>query len=329
MKYVSVVVPVYNTADYLDRCLQSIINQTYKDFEVILIDDGSTDGSDIICKKYLGQDKRIKYCRIQNSGVSVARNTGIQNASGEFLLFVDSDDYIDRHFLEELVKCQRLYECDIVKYSATISSDMNASMNQAQNHTHIYTSKEALEEYFYGDETKIKVQIWSGLYKRSLFLNLKFPEGKVYEDSYITPRLLASSSKIVYLDYPGYIYYLREGSIMHSGLSTEKISAYDLYKYLYYHLKESLSSELIGTIIEKWIYQYIYTYRNIVKEKRKIPDYKSWLKKIYSELKNDEKFLLKQPLGSSCKKQMKLFLISPTLFNFYIDMLEHKGEKNG
>lgn len=329
MQYVSIIVPVYNTANYLDRCLQSIIDQTYENFEVIIVDDGSTDNSNIICKEYINRDKRFKYYYIQNSGVSVARNTGIQNASGQFLLFVDSDDHIDRYLLEKLVKCQRSYDCDIVKYSATISSDINAPMNQPKNQTKIYTSKEALEEYFYGDETKIKVQIWSGLYKKSLFVNLEFPAGKIYEDSYITPRLLASSSKIVYLDYPGYMYYLREGSIMHSGLSKEKILAYDLYKYLYCYLKDVVCPELIDLIVEKWVYQYIYIYRQIVKEKRNISDSKYWLKKIYSELKEDEKFLLKQHIATSCKKQLKLFLVSPRLFNFYIDILEHKGEGNG
>ena len=329
MKFISIIVPVYNTASLVTRCLQSILKQTYKNFEIIIVDDGSTDGSDEICKEITKKDWRIKYIRINNSGVSVARNMGIEQAKGDFLLFIDSDDYIDNYLLEKIIFCQEKYNCDVVKFSATISNEDNCDIFTNNEDIEIYTSQDALKEYFYGDGTKIKVQIWSGLYKKELFEDIRFPVGKIYEDGYVTPKILARSSKIVFLDYPGYVYYMREGSYMHSTLSNEKIAAYDLYKDIYpivcnnYPVFKKL-------IIEKWIFQYIYTYRTIKKDSNyTFIQKKKWYKKIYNELLVDQNFLLQQDLSNSCKRQLKLFLFSPILFNLYIDFVELRGNING
>lgn len=324
MSLISVIIPVYNTADYVGRCIQSVLAQSYKDFEVIIIDDGSTDQSGTICKKFAASDARIRYYHIDNSGVSAARNKAIELVNGEFLLFVDSDDYIDKSLMEQLIRCQRHYNCDLVKFSATISPEFNRTMDIPSYTTQLYTSGEALKEFFYGDETKIKVQVWSGLYKKALFDDIRFPVGKVYEDSYVTPQILAISKKIVYLDYPGYIYYMRDDSIMHSGLSEDKVAAYDLYKELYFRMTGKCQ-ELRDILAQKWVFQYIYTYRDILKQKKgTFPGSKAWLNRIYCELKADKLFLLEHKLSPSCKKQLYLFLISPFMFNLYIDLVDRR-----
>lgn len=323
MSYVSIIVPVFNVEHLITRCLNSIINQTFTDFEVIVINDGSTDSSGSICVDFAKRDQRIKYIQIENSGLSAARNLGIEKASGNFLFFADSDDYLDTDLLKKIVSCQKKYNCEIVKFSATITSEENASMNLHSNNIKVYTSKEAINQYFYGDKTQIKVQVWSGLYKRILFSDIRFPEGQAYEDNYITPVILSKAEKIVFIDYPGYFYYIREGSIMHSGFTREKALAYNLYKKLYFAIVPRYP-EFSELLIEKWIYQFIYTYRQVIKSKNKNNKIVSM---IYKEIKNDKKFLLEKKLSSSCKRQLLLFLLSPVLFNMSIDFIEWREKR--
>lgn len=323
---ISIIIPVYNVRLYINRCINSILKQTYDNFEVILIDDGSTDGSDKVCIEFAKVDKRIRYIRIENSGVSVARNIGIKNAKGDLLMFVDSDDYIDNNLLKVLYMNQMEYGCDVVKFNSTITSTHKEEIIPYTEEVIIYNSEEALHEYFYGNEVKLKVQVWSGLYKKELFNQVCFPKGKNYEDSYVTPMILRKSKKTIFIDYPGYFYYMRNDSIMHSTLNDEKVAAYDLYRFLYFNINTD-DLVLKKTIIQRWVYQFIYVYRMVKKDGNHLKRQKYWMKRIYTELKSDSKKLLKMDLSITCRFQLVLFLVSPVLFNLLIDYFELRGEK--
>lgn len=327
IELISIIIPMYNVLPYIKRCIESILMQTYNNFEVIIVDDGSTDGSDIVCINFAKADKRIRYIRIENSGVSVARNVGVDNAKGSFLMFVDSDDYIDRNLLKVIYAIQVKYNCDLVKFNSTITSIYKDEMDHYTENVTIYNSEEALHEYFYGNEVKLKVQVWSGLYKKELFNHINFPKRKNYEDSYITPIVLGRSTKTVYIDYPGYFYFMRSNSIMHSALNEEKIAAYDLYRFLYFNINTD-DIELKNLLVQKWVYQFIYVYRLLKKEGKHLNQQKYWLKRIYGELRSDCKKLLGMSLSITCRFQLILFLVSPNLFNFLINCFELRGKKD-
>ena len=324
MYYISIIIPVYNTEKYITRCLQSILAQTYQDFEIIIVDDGSSDNSINICKEYAMKSSKIRIIQIENSGLSVARNIGIKNAKGNYICFIDSDDYIDLFLFEKVVSCLQSYECDIVKFTSIVTSGEDIKKESPNYDVEIYNTSEALREYFYGNEIKLRVQVWSGVYNKSLFINLEFPPGKAFEDSYITPQLLAKAQKIVYMGYPGYFYFMRADSIMHTGITESKIAAYDVYKVLYEKVCKNFP-EFENYICEKWVYQYIYTYIKLLTEDGKAcSNSREWKRRIYKELLKDRKFLLSKKLNESCRKQLRLFLLSPRIFNISINFVNWK-----
>ena len=195
-KKISVIIPVYNAAQFLDKCIQSILHQSLKDFELILVNDGSKDNSLEICQKYVTQDERIKLFDQENSGQSKARNEGIENASGEYITFVDSDDWLDTDFYEKLVNA-----CD--KYNAEISC---ASILRVRKHSKKYRIKYTKEEVFEKPQEKIDVAhvpdmcyVWNKVYKEEFLdrINLKFIEGMFFEDVDFVTRAVYFSNKLV------------------------------------------------------------------------------------------------------------------------------------
>lgn len=174
---ISIIVPVYNVEKYLERCLDSILSQSFNAFELILVNDGSTDNSYKICEKYSYNDKRIKLINKENGGLSSARNAGIEASQGEYIGFIDSDDYIDKFMYEILYNYAEKNKSDIVicKYKKV---DANFGMNENLNYNVEeinYSNFQALNQLY--EENNIEfVVMWNKLYKRSLFDNIKFPD---------------------------------------------------------------------------------------------------------------------------------------------------------
>lgn len=322
MSLVSIIIPVYNAEKYLERCLTSILKQMYKYFEVLLVDDGSNDQSVNIISDFVKKDKRVKLICITHGGVSLARNTGIELAKGDFIFFIDADDYVDPFLLEKLIECQEKYNCDLVKYKPTISNEFLGRMKEGTNEEVLLTSSEALKDYLTDNKLMI-AQVWSGLYKKSLFAKTRFPLRKAFEDNYVTPVILALCDTIVFIDYPGYIYYIHEGGIMHSSFSEEKAASYDMYKQVYYCIHES-NPEFKHLLIQKWIYQMIYTYRKCYIEKQ-LNNRINWMKRIYQEVNRDKAFFFRANISKSCRRQLRVFLLSPLVFCIIIDFLELKS----
>lgn len=212
---ISVIIPVYNVKDYLRKCLDSICNQTYRNLEILVIDDGSTDGSGAVCDDYAAKDLRINVIHKENGGQSSARNRGIAMAKGDYLAFVDSDDWIENEMYE------KLYD-NIIKYGVDISmcSYIQHYPNRSRakcdsDQIFIWTGREAIRELIRGK--KVTSMVWDKLYKRSLFDEIKFPAGKIFEDAAIVYRLFAKANKVLLLEKPYYHYVTRPGSTMNQN----------------------------------------------------------------------------------------------------------------
>lgn len=195
----SIIVPVYNTSKYLQKCLDSIINQTLKKIEIIIINDGSTDNSEEIVLNYLRKDTRIQYYKQENKGVSSARNKGIELSKSEYIIFVDSDDFIDLNLVEDTLEKIKQEELDIVFFGIK-SVDQNGKI---KNYIEI-NKNNLISDVFFRSYPVNKI------YRKKLFIenNIKFPLGKKYEDIYTIPRVILSTKKIGYIDRYYYNYYI-------------------------------------------------------------------------------------------------------------------------
>lgn len=236
---ISVIVPVYNVEEYIRECLNSIINQTYKKLEIILIDDGSTDKSGEICEEYMAKDNRIKVIHQRNAGLSDARNAGIEIATGNYIQFIDSDDYIDEDMLETLYNLIIENDADIAMCSNYILKDGIKSC-ECSNKKYIYDRKEALKEILI-DET-IRSYSWNKLAKKELFDKIRFPSKRVFEDVLTTPKLFEKSNKVVFLDTPKYYYRQRNGSILNKQTKQLRLQYINAAMEINQFIKEKESS---------------------------------------------------------------------------------------
>ena len=215
-KLISIVVPVYNVAPYLNLCLESIANQTYTHFEVLLINDGSRDNSKDICLEFAERDNRFKYIEQKNAGLSVARNTGILNATGEFITLINGDDFVDPNYLEELYHAALKNDSEIViaSYKTFNENDNNYYIHVFDYREEYYINHELIEKINLVENRGLEFQTsWGNLYHKRLFENVMFPAGKNVEDTRTNYKLYMESCKTTYIHKDLYIYRIRKGSI--------------------------------------------------------------------------------------------------------------------
>lgn len=216
---ISIIIPVYNVEQYLDKCLQSVIHQTYQDIEIILVDDGSSDNSGILCDKWQEKDSRIKVIHKSNGGLSNARNVAIEQANGEYLMFIDSDDIVSNDLCKELFEMLKNNNADISICNAThIFDDRFDFKNTGE--IHCYSRNEAICQLWY--QKSFLPSAWGKLYKKELFKKTKFTEGIIFEDVDIMHKLFYQCNKIVYGEMELYGYVHHENSI-----TTKKYSKKD------------------------------------------------------------------------------------------------------
>lgn len=232
---VSVIIPVYNVEKYLDKCIDSVVNQTYKNLEIILIDDGSTDKSSIICDEWATKDKRIKVFHQKNSGVSVVRNNGIEYSVGDYISFVDSDDYIAESMIEKAVASIEENDADIVCFGVFRVAESGEILESTEDiEQKVVDNKEALLDLTNG---KIHDYPVNKLYKRKVFENVRYPAGRVFEDIATTYKIFLNSEKICYLPQKLYFYRRRKGSIINNIKNSSLNDLFDIRKQRYDDLK--------------------------------------------------------------------------------------------
>ena len=227
-KKITVIVPVYNTKKFLKRCIMSIMNQSYSNLEIIIINDGSTDGSEKICNELEKADERIRVIHQKNNGIAATRNIGIENATGQYISFVDSDDYLEKDLYKSLLDRKIKSDKEILIFDYEIC-DVNGDVIRnptLANKNHLVQKM----EYYSNDELlhliwneKLFCYLWSMLIPKKLFENIQFPNGRLYEDEAVFYKLFMESDGAEYIPYKGYHY------VQHNNSITKTLRSKDMW----------------------------------------------------------------------------------------------------
>lgn len=222
MSKVSIIIPMYNSAKYIKRCIDSILNQKYKDFEIIIINDGSTDNSLKICEEY--DDNRLKIFSKKNEGVGAARNYGLDIANGDYILFIDSDDCIDDNYLLSLIECNSIYNADLIESGARVhlENDYCIYPYQKDSQVTIFDNKEYIKNFLL---FKTNISVWGKLYKRELIGKTRFKKMNINEDFFFTWEIVKKTNLYVENLNTNYNYYLdKPNSLSRAPFSSENMS---------------------------------------------------------------------------------------------------------
>ena len=213
---ISVIIPVYGVEKYIAQCLESVINQTYKNLEIIVVNDGTKDRSADIAKEYAAKDSRIKVYDFKNGGLSVARNRGLEIATGDYISYIDSDDWLDTKMYETLLEAAMKNDADMVK-CGIIETNGVAEEKITFSDVKIINNEQnkAFENYFNGI---LWTLAWNGLYKNELAKKVKFPDNVVHEDNYSSGMFLYLAKKIVVMPYCGNYYRVNDAGISKGGV---------------------------------------------------------------------------------------------------------------
>lgn len=313
MKFkISIIVPIYKVEKYLNRCIDSILSQSYENIEVILVDDGSPDNCGKICDEYQLKDKRIKVIHKINGGLSSARNSGLDIATGDYIGFVDSDDWIEPKMYETLIE-------NAIKYDAQISvGGVVDLLEEGNKYTSIKSTfngnidiqclnkEQAMKKFFLESWSA-----WDKIYKREVHENIRFPEGEINEDEAIAINLLENCEKIVYTNEIFYNYIKRKDSITTSEFSEKKLDWYrnckknlEFIKENYFNLSEYAEVRFYNSII--WSLRCIAIEKNNFTESIKV---------LLDSLKSNKQELLNNKLISKKEKIWMLILLYTTFNN--------------
>ena len=290
-KKISVIVPIYNVEKYLRQCIDSIINQTYKNLEIILVNDGSPDNCGQICDEYSKYDERIIVIHKKNGGLSDARNAGLDASTGEYISFIDSDDWIDTNMFEIMMNLMEINKADISECGVKYIYDNDNSYEDENTNISIFNREESLNQLVLDN---IRQTVWNKLYKKRIIENIQFKVGKSNEDEFWTYRVLDRINTIVKTEEKLYYYYQREGSIVNSIYSIKKLDGlearYERLKFLdkYPDIQKIAARQIV--------FDSLYHYQNCLK----------YLD--YNEGKNAKEYI---------KKQFKKIHINNIDFNKY------------
>ncbi len=324
---ISVIVAAYNIEDYIERGVESILNQTYRNLEIIIVDDGSTDSTPEKIDNLAKKDSRIVVVHKENSGPADARNKGMNIATGEYYGFVDGDDFIDPDMYEKLLSAMLEFDADMAICRYRRFSDVSGQV-VADDSTHratFFTEQEALECYVREDETfDIMNAAWNKLYRKRLLITFDFPSGKWYEDVMFATQALSRAKRVIYLDTALYNYIIdRAGSIMNTGVNirtfTDQIPAYkEKTKFL-----AGLGRADLADIHDYFFYKRLLLFYDELK-KSKDKNSKRFMANLYSLAIEDigdsttrrfKEIYDCDIVKSSDRKKMKLFLSSPSLYS--------------
>lgn len=314
---ISIIVPIYKVEAYLKRCVDSIINQSYPNLEIILVNDGSPDNCPAICDEYKNKDARIKVIHKTNGGLSDARNAGIDIATGKYFAFIDSDDYVSSIYVESLFETIKATDAEIaiVKFLA-FSNEKAIHTENSLVLPKTVLIKEAISRYTSLDTSTSMtfISCWNKLYKRELFNELRFPKGKLYEDAFTSYKLLATASKIGFLEKPLYFYYVRHDSIMGQQFTIKNLQVLEAYQGAIDWVQKKVGADLAKLFYPPLLMREIYCYwgaKVILKDK-------DLAKKILNSYRKNTKQLLSiSTLSMFWKVVLLTFAKCPWLYLLY------------
>lgn len=299
---ISIVVPVYNVEQYLDQCVESILNQTYKNIEVLLMDDASPDGSGKICDAWAERDSRVRVFHLPHGGLSVARNKGLENMTGQYVLFVDSDDYIAPDLVATVYGHLVQYDADMVIFDFKNFYDSEHETEPERGKTVGQVDLSRVLYMMYGKRSDVVYLAWNKLYKKELFDGITYPEGRIFEDNAVAHKLLQKCNTMVYDENQYYFRRLREDSIMGKSKRYTKKNLAILYGQkerceLYGSLKDK---KLVTLVYAEYLHTIINCYcqsRYVLKEKMICDKLSEEFSNIYDDAKKRAEFDLKKKIG--------------------------------
>lgn len=308
---ISVIVPIYKVEKYLDRCVESIVNQTYKNLEIILVDDGSPDNCPLMCDSWKEKDNRIKVVHKENGGLSDARNAGISVATGEYVAFIDSDDWIYEKYLEILLDGIYKYNCNVAVCDFTLTSGDTPSLDNASLTYQVWKTED-----FFCERVVQAVSAWAKIIKKADLKSIRFPKGIIHEDEFVTHKILFKYDKVVYIDLGMYFYQQREDSITKSQWTPDKLitieatkQKLDFFSQNGYKKAELYCETLLFHNIQRNINGVIESGNN---------DYaKQYLKKLYRQRKAIFKKCLRHKSFSFKKNKWEFEMVYPRIMKIY------------
>ena len=309
---ISIIVPIYNVGKYLPKCIESILNQTFKNFELILVNDGSTDNSGVVCDDYAKKDTRIKIVHKSNGGVSSARNAGLYVAKGEYIGFVDPDDYIDKNMYEKLYRLCIDNNSDIA--ICRFNREINGKIQNKESTEEIIelNNMEAMNELFKGN--LYRFSLCNKLFSKKCFNDVLFPEERIHEDLSTTYKLFANSKKAVYINYCGYIYVRRENSILTSTYNEKRLQAFiawdEIIEFIdknYYEIIEQVIATFTYWCVDNILY-ILNQVNNSKKKNNYLNIIQKYTTKYYIYIKRNN------ILSRSYKLRIRIFNINYKLF---------------
>lgn len=316
---ISIIVPFFNLEFYIKKCIDSILQQTFQNFELIIINDGSTDKSGEICDEYANKDSRIRIFYKENGGVSSARNLGIKEARGEFIGFVDGDDWIYEDMFQNLYELCTDKNSDIA--ICNIFREINGEVVNIEREEFIneMDNVEAMKQLFRGE--LYKFSLWNKLYRKSCFENIKFPEGRIHEDLSTTYKLFANANKVVFTNYTGYIYVKRESSILTARYNEKRLDGLYGWDEIIPFMNQNYS-QLAEDFLACYVYwgvDNIYYILNQIENKNVKGQYlnriQSYIRKYYKLLIMNNKLSLKY------KYIITLFIFNVNLFYIFNNII--------
>lgn len=248
---ISVIIPVYRVEKYLEKCIRSIVEQTYSNLDIILVDDGSPDNCGAICDAWAEKDSRIRVIHKENGGAGLARNVGLDAAAGSLIAFVDSDDYIAPNMYaqlyEQIEAGADVAECD---FASAAGDDM---VFQPWNGTaQMFSMEEAMRFHIY--DIKFRQLIWNKLYRKEVIADIRFPEGTMIDDEFFTYRVLGNANRLTHCDGVGYAYRQQENSIMHRKFSVRRLDAIYAKKQRLEYLKTAVPELVYDARADLFLY---------------------------------------------------------------------------
>ena len=309
IKMISVIVPVFNIEQYLEKCIESIVNQTYRNLQIILVDDGSTDKSGEICDAYAQKDSRIKVIHKQNGGLSDARNYGLEKAEGDLLSFIDGDDWIHPQMYEIMTDAIEKNSADmaVCQYQQTDEKSFLRRIDTSRLSYTIVSGTRAMT-----DMSNIYPMAWNKLYRREIFDNLRYPVGKLHEDEYVIHKIFRKTDKIAITEESLYFYEVREGSIT-SGINIKRIEdSFQAYTERVDFCREEKWEDALPAVVNQYCDFCLRTYYNL--QKKEIDSKEYDIEKLWKSERN----MIGQFPDIKLEEKYRKFAISPKEYEKWV-----------
>lgn len=313
---ISVVVPVYNVEKYLEKCVNSLLSQTYKDIEIILVNDGSTDSSLSICQEYERLDERVKVLCKENGGLSSARNMGIKSATGKYIAFVDSDDYVSKYYIETLVQNASDNSISIVSHRKVHEND-SVIESVFQRKKPRVLDKKGIFKLFFSDNNMSSA--WGKLFPASFFKRVVFPEGRIYEDFATIYKLYDQATVFYFYDNELYNYLMRNSSITNSSFSKKNFDLLSACDEVELFIKENKLDYLQDYFADRKVRSYLILIGKLMNSQNKC-EYKEEAAVIRNYLRNiDTGLFFTNRVALKTRLGLFIYIISPNLWCFLLN----------